>query len=98
MLDALPAAEGKRLRQGGLDGLCRANGLAGKTSSGVDAPALYRAGRIEELLTYCEADTRLVAGLYRLARERGSLRVDPYHHDGSRDRIYLPGTALPVFL
>lgn len=83
-----------RLRQGGLDGLCRANGLAGKTASGVDAPTLYREGRIEELLRYCEADVRLTAALYRTARKHGGLQVDPYHHDADRQRVYLPRTTL----
>lgn len=99
-LDALANEAGmhKRLRQGGLDGLCRANGLAGKTGAGVDAPTLYHAGRIEELLRYCEADVRLTAALYRTARERGSLQVDPYHHDADRQRVYLPRTTLPLTL
>lgn len=99
-LDAVADQKGmeKRLRQGGLDGLCKANGLAGKTADGVDAPALYREGRIEELLRYCEADTRLTAALYRTAHRRGSLDVDPYHHDADRRRVYLPRMSLPLTL
>lgn len=86
----------KRLRQGGLDGLAQANGLAGKTASGVDAPTLYREGRIEELLRYCEADTRLTAALYRTARRRSALDVDAYYRDENRERVYLPRTTLPI--
>lgn len=61
-----------RIRQGGLDGLCRANGISGKTGSGVDAPALFRKRRIEELLDYCAAAERW----YALGRNLpGSSRV-----------------------
>lgn len=84
-LDALPIDRqgAGRIRQGGLDGLARANGLSGKTGHATDVPALLRAGREEEVLAYCAADTRLVADLYRLARERGALRVDGYLKRGS---------------
>lgn len=92
------AGIGKRLRQGGLNGLAQANGLAGKTAAGVDAPALYREGRIEELLRYCEADVRLTAALYRTAHRYSSLQVDPYHHNQNRERVYLPRTTLPLTL
>lgn len=85
-----------RLRQGGLDGLARANGLAGKTGDGAQAVALYREGRMEELLGYCEADARLTADLYRIARQHGSLQVDAYHRDENRNRVYLPRTTLTL--
>ena len=67
-----------RIRQGGLDGLARANGLPGKTGSGIRAPELLREGRTEEALDYCENDVRLVASLYRTARQNGKLAVDGY--------------------
>ena len=101
VLEALPEArapEVGRLHSGGLDGLAKANGLDGKTGSGIDAPALYREGRIEELLGYCEADTRLVADLYRMARERGSLQIEPYYRGRDREPIYLPLTTIPLTL
>lgn len=99
-LNELAAAEGskKRLRHGGLDGLAKANGLAGKTGAGAGAPALYRDGHIEELLSYCEADVRLTATLYSIAREHGSLTVEPYHHDRERNRVELGPRELPVSL
>lgn len=100
-LEALPEAQAPgvgRLRQGGLNGLAKANGLKGKTGEGTDAPALYREGRIQKLFDYCEPDVRLVADLYRMARGRGFLHVDPYHHDAERRRIYLPRTTIPLSL
>lgn len=83
------------LRSGGLDALARTNGLEGKTGSGEDAVSLYREGRIEELLSYCEQDARLVADLYRLAREQGELRVEAYYRNEHDERRYLPG---PVYV
>lgn len=72
-----------RIRQGGLDGLAKANDLSGKTGQATDVPALLRAGKVKEVLDYCEQDTRIVADLYRLARERGTLKVDGYLKRGS---------------
>ena len=98
-LEALPEAKGvDRLRSGGLDGLAKANGLEGKTGAGTDAPGLYRAGRIDELLSYCEVDTRLVSDLYRIARDRGGLRVDPYYRNADRNCVYLDRTTIPLTL
>ena len=76
-LDELPVdlRDGDRIRQGGLDGLAKANGLAGKSGDGTSAPEMLKAGRIEEVLDYCEYDTRLVAELYRIALETGRLFV-----------------------
>ncbi len=84
-LDALPIDRkgAGRVRQGGLSGLARANGLSGKTGHATDVPALLREGREDEVLAYCAADTRLVADLYRLARERGTLFVEGYLKRGS---------------
>ena len=96
-LDALPIdlKGGDRIRQGGLDGLARANGLEGKTASGTHAPQLLRESRIEEVLRYCEADVRLVANLYRLARDRGTLFANGYSkRDGQR--IELGRLEVPV--
>lgn len=98
-LDDLPEAQQPgvdRLRQGGLDGLARTNGLQGKTGDGTAIPQMLREGRVEEVLEYCEHDARLVARLYRLGRERGELRVEAYYrdeHDG--ERVYLPA---PVYV
>lgn len=59
--------------------------LAGKTGPGIRAPEMLREGRTEEVLGYCETDARLVASLYRVARDTGKLYVDGYHKkDGER--------------
>lgn len=99
-LETLATDEGitSRLRQGGLDGLAKSNGLSGKTGAGTDAPTLYRDGRIEELLAYCEADTRLTAELYRRACEHGSLAVEPTYRDADKTRVELGSRTLPVSL
>ncbi len=93
-LDAFSPDE--RLGSGGLDALCRANGLTGKTGEGVDAPRLYAAGRIEELLEYCENDARATAFLYRLARRRGTLKVEPYRREEGGEKVYLDPVELDV--
>lgn len=97
-LRAVQAPDADRLRQGGLDGLARANDLQGKGGDGLRAVELFRAGRFQELLDYCEADARLAANLYRMSRGSGGLRVDPYYRDKNQERIYLPRTTLPLDL
>lgn len=97
-LRGLRFPDADRLRQRGLDGLARSNGFSGKTGDGADAPALFREGRVEELLDYCEADVRLVADLYRIVFERGGLHVDPYYRDENRERVFLPRTSLHISL
>ncbi len=93
-LDALSPDE--RLGSGGLDALLRANGLiVGKTGDGADAPALYAAGRIGELLDYCEADARGMAFLYRTALRTGRLRVEPYAKRGG-EKVFLEPVEIPV--
>ena len=89
-LDALPIDRrgAGRIRQGGLDGLARANGVRGKTGRAEDVPAMLRAGRVEEVLDYCAEDVRIVADLYRLALRDGSLKVDGYLKKG-KERIEL---------
>lgn len=77
-----------RIRQGGLDGLAKANGLKGKTGQATDVPAMLRVGKVEQVLDYCEADTQIVADLYHLAYERGTLFVDGYLKRGS-ERVEL---------
>lgn len=95
-LDQHPAASSGRVSQGGLDGLCRANGLSGKTGDGASDPEMLRAGKVEEALDYCEADTRLVVALYEIAKRSGKLRGEPYVHDADRERVYLEPMEVPV--
>lgn len=65
--------EGCRLGLGltfSLGALLAANGQASKTGSGADAVELARAGRWEELGSYCLADARLTHSVSSLARIR----------------------------
>ncbi len=96
-LDALPIDHKGmgRIRQGGLDGLAAANGIKGKTGQAVDVPALLREGRVDEVFEYCEQDVRIVAELYRLAREQGTLYVDGYLKRGE-ERIELGRLEVPI--
>ena len=68
------AREGRRVN---LDVLCRATIGRGKNGHGKDAPALYREGRIAELITYCISDVMLLPDLYQHIKTRGYI-VDPY--------------------
>ena len=98
-LDDLPEAQNGqvRIRQGGLDGLSRANSLEGKTGEGVHAPALLQEGKVEEVLNYCEDDVRLVADIYRIASERGKLFVDGYTKvDGQRVKLGRLEVPVPI--
>lgn len=96
-LDALPIDRrgAGRIRQGGLDGLAAANGIQGKTGQATDAPSLLRQGRVEEVLAYCERDTRIVADLYRRARQTGRLYVSGYLKKG-KERIDLGRLEVPI--
>ena len=53
-----------------LDRLLKANGLETKTANGLEAIAMWEAGRREELQTYCEQDVRALARLLCLAELR----------------------------
>ena len=96
-LDALPIERkgAGRIRQGGLDGLARANGLSGKTGHATDVPGLLRAGRVEEVLSYCAEDVRIVADLYRLAVRDRKLCVDGYLKKG-KERVELGRLEVPI--
>lgn len=46
---------------------------AGKSGDGANAPDLFKAGKVGELVTYCMDDVLLTARLYRFARDYGFL-------------------------
>ena len=50
----------------GLNSLAQANGLGGKTGSGVEAPRLWAAGRVAEVMNYCANDVYLTRALFDL--------------------------------
>lgn len=59
LVDPFEASKLALARTFSLDRLLAANGLAGKTGSGLHAVALARAGRWDELAEYCMHDTRM---------------------------------------
>lgn len=60
----------------GLDAICRANRLPGKTGNGADAPQLFQRGRIGQVVDYCLGDVRSTLQMYRYIREEGGI-TDP---------------------
>ena len=50
----------------GLNSLAQANGLGGKTGSGAEAPRLWTAGRVAEVMNYCANDVYLTRALFDL--------------------------------
>lgn len=75
--------EGQHPKGLGLDALCKANGLGGKTGNGALAPVMFQRGDIGGLIDYCLADVAMTLKLYRLVAWSGGLR-DP------RDGSFLP--------
>lgn len=72
----------------GLDDVCRANGLGGKTGNGAAAPIAWQQGRHGEVIDYCLHDVKLTKQLFdraaagvMLANPKGgaplTLRVPP---------------------
>ncbi len=68
--------EGEHPKGWGLEALCKANGLGGKTGNGALAPVMFQNGDIGGLIDYCLADVALTLKLYRLVAWSGGLR-DP---------------------
>jgi hypothetical protein len=50
-----------------LDALCQANGLGQKTGTGAEAPRLWQAGRIADVLNYFQHDVYVTKALFELA-------------------------------
>lgn len=66
--------EGEHPKGWGLDALCKANGLGGKSGNGLMAPVMFQRGDIGGLIDYCLADVALTLKLYRLVAWSGGLR------------------------
>lgn len=56
--------EGEHPKGLGLDAICRANGIPGKTGNAADAPQDWQAGKIGTVIDYCLADVRITKELY----------------------------------
>jgi len=68
--------EGEHPKGLGLDAICRANGIVGKTGRGADAPQHWQDGNIGRVIDYCLADVRCTWGLYLLIYVKGCI-LDP---------------------
>jgi hypothetical protein len=52
----------------GLDDICRANGLGGKTGHGALAPVQWQRGEIGSVIDYCLQDVKLTSDLFKLCQ------------------------------
>ena len=80
--------DGERPSGLGLDAVCRANGIPGKTGDGASAPLLYQTGQYGKLIDYCLGDVHATLRLYRLIAKDGGC-VDP--RNGQWLSIEIPG-------
>ena len=76
MLDEIEEKLGHRI---GLDQLAQANLGVGKTGHGLEAIALYKEGRLEELEKYCINDVKITKELYELCKKQSYLLVPTDH-------------------
>ena len=69
-------------RRVGLNTLSLINLGRGKTGAGLEAPTLFREGRLEELKSYCLNDVLLTKDLYDLIRVKKEIKMP------TRDSIF----------
>ncbi len=72
LLDEIEFSLGQRV---GLNILAKTNLGFGKNGKGLEAPNLYREGRLEELKNYCLNDVKITKDLYELAKKQGFLMI-----------------------
>ena len=65
--------DGEQPRGLGLDAICKANGLGGKSASAADAPNDWQRGRIGRVIDYCLNDVRMTVRLLRLIEDTGGI-------------------------
>ncbi len=82
ILDHLYRRTGYRMR---LDTVAGETLGTGKTGDGIEAVELWRAGRVDELISYCTADVQITYDLYRYGKENGA--VFTRDRSGRRSRI-----------
>lgn len=56
--------EGEHPKGLGLDALCKANGIDGKTGNAADAPQDWQDGKVGRVIDYCLGDVRATVDLY----------------------------------
>lgn len=74
-------ANGEHPRNLGLNALCLANRIAGKTGNGANAPKLFQDGCFGQLIDYCLGDTIALLRLWRSIQDRNGF-YDPRIPDG----------------
>ena len=86
----------------GLDALCQANGISGKTLASADMPGLWQAGAVATVANHCAADIYMTLELFELAMAQGSLertgapRVTLLHPTADLPTAWLPaGLSTP---
>ena len=75
ILEEIEKLMGHRIR---LDAIAQATLGEGKTGSGLHAIELWRAGKIEELKSYCLNDVRLTKDLYDFAQKNSKLMFQDF--------------------
>lgn len=73
LLQEIWSAYGKRFKGSGLDTMCSANGLGGKTGHGALAPVMWQQGKLGSVIDYCLMDVKLTRDLFLLS-QRGPLK------------------------
>ncbi|KKR89180.1 MAG: hypothetical protein UU85_C0004G0020 [Candidatus Wolfebacteria bacterium GW2011_GWA2_42_10] len=93
ILDEIEILLGRRV---GLDILAKTNLGFGKNGLSLEAPVLYREGRMEELKNYCLNDVKITKELYELAKNQGHLMVPHKENKGEAIRVDLPIFSLSL--
>jgi DEAD/DEAH box helicase domain-containing protein len=73
VLDLLDDIEKARGHRASLDSVARATLKEGKSGDGVEALALFKEGRMEELKKYCMDDVRLTKNVYEYGYREGKI-------------------------
>jgi DEAD/DEAH box helicase domain-containing protein len=73
VLDLLDDIEKARGHRASLDSVARATLKEGKSGDGVEALALFKEGRMEELKKYCMDDVRLTRNVYEYGCREGKI-------------------------
>ena len=73
LLQEIWSAYGQRFKGSGLDAMCSANGLGGKTGHGSLAPVMWQRGQMGAVIDYCLQDVKLTKELFLLS-QRGPLK------------------------
>ena len=85
LLDEIELQLGRRIS---LNKLAKTNLGVQKTGHGLDAPILYREGKIDELRDYCLNDVKITKELYDLAKKQGYLWVPKRDSDEMEKAIF----------